>query len=177
MGRSRRRDTGLALDTASSHRTLIVANRTASTPLLLKEVERRAGERATRFALLIPDVSSREAADWTLESALKLLRRAASRPGSLGEPQVEGLVGGPDAFESIKQALADGGYDDVIISTLPKRRSEWLRRDLPRRVDELGVPVTVISESDARSGGLKASGAGLVPPDYTKPDRYRGTDV
>src|SRR3954454_22706654 len=98
MGRSRRRDTGLALDTASSHRTLIVANRTASTPLLLKEVERRAAERPTRFALLIPDVSSRQAADWTLDTALKLLRRAASGPHRFGEEQVEGLVGGSDPF-------------------------------------------------------------------------------
>src|SRR3954462_3922028 len=112
MGRSTRRQKG-PMDSANSHHTLIVANRTASTPLLLKEVERRAGERATRFALLIPNVSSREAADWPLDSALKLLRRAASGPGGFREAQVEGVAGGSDPFEAIKQALADGGYDDV----------------------------------------------------------------
>ena len=133
----------------ASHRTLIVANRTASTPLLVDEVERRAAERPTRFALLIPNVSSRKAADWTLETALKLLRRAASAEG-VREAHVEGLLGGADTFESIKLALADGAYDDVIISTLPKRRSEWLRKDLPRRVEQLNVPVTVITEPHDR---------------------------
>ena len=126
---------------ASPRRTLVVANRTASTPLLLEEVKRRAAERPTKFALLIPNVESRKAADWTLETALKMLERAARGP-------VDGLMGGKDPFESIKRSLADGTYDDVIISTLSRRSSEWLRRGLPRRIEKLGVPVTVITQPE-----------------------------
>ena len=129
------------MECASPRSTLVVANRTASTPILLQEVKRRAAERPTKFALLIPDVESKKAADWTLETAVKMLAGAARGP-------VNGLTGGKDAYESIKQALADGAYDEVIISTLPKRSSEWLRRDLPRRVEKLGVPVTVITQPE-----------------------------
>jgi hypothetical protein len=142
-----------------------VANLTATTPLLLEEVARRAAERPTTFALLVPNASSKKAADWTLEAGIKAIRKAARGPYGLRTAQVDGLVGGPDAIKSIEQALADGSYDDVIISTLPKRRSEWLRRDLPRRVEQLNVPVTVITEpDDTRSFYEKASDLPGGPP-------------
>ena len=118
-------------------RVLIVANRTSSTPRLIEAVRRRAEAGPCKFALLIPDVTDRKAADWTLETAQRLLRPAA-------RGKVEGLVGGPDPFESVKEALQQGAFDEVIISTLPRRMSKWLRRDLIGRVEGLGLPVTAI---------------------------------
>src|SRR5918999_773430 len=95
---------------------LVVANRTVATPRLLEEVRRRVEAGPCRFSLLIPDVTDRKAADWTLESALPLLRRAA-----LGK--VEGLVGGPEPFESVQKAVSEGSYDEIIVSTLPRKTS------------------------------------------------------
>jgi hypothetical protein len=136
------------MEPTTPRRTLIVANRTAATPQLLNEVERRASERPTRFSLLIPDVGSKQHADWTLERAAALLERAAGAP-------VEGLLGGKDPFDSVKRALDEGHFDEVLISTLPRRTSEWLRRDLPRRVEQLGVPVTVITLGEERGPFVK----------------------
>jgi hypothetical protein len=117
-------------------RVLVVANRTAATHRLLETVRQRRKRGPCEFALLIPDVSDRRQADWTLDNALPLLRRAGG--------QVEGIVGGADPFDSVQTAVRDGRFDEIIISTLSSKTSKWLRRDLVRRVEGLGLPVTAV---------------------------------
>jgi hypothetical protein len=127
----------------ATRRILVVANRTASTPRLIEAVRERAEESPCTFALLIPSEPRKGGADWTLETARPLLERAAGR-------RVKGIVGAADPFEAVETALRDIGFDEVIISTLPKRVSEWLRRDLPHRVEKLGVQVTTITQAEER---------------------------
>jgi hypothetical protein len=128
---------------AASRRILIVANRTAATPLLMQAVRERAAVGPCTFALLIPHEPRKGGADWTLEAATPLLERAAGGP-------VEGIVGEEDPFEAVRSALEDPGFDEVIVSTLPRLVSEWLRRDLPHRIEKLGVPVTTVTQTEER---------------------------
>jgi hypothetical protein len=149
---------GGKVESSKVRRVLIVANRTAATPTLLDHIKELARERPSAFSLLIPDAPQSEHTDWTMELALPLLERAAGGP-------VEGLTGGEDPLQAIRQAVTDGAYDEIVISTLPRRVSKWLRRDLPRRVEALGVPVTVVTPEREHLGDKM----GVPPPGYGVP--------
>jgi hypothetical protein len=122
-------------------RVLIVAHRTAATPLLLNAVRGRAARSPCSFTLLVPrpywDPDTEEA-EMTLELAIPLLEEAAGG-------HVEGVIGDSDPFVAAREAVTGLGFDEVIISTLPARVSRWLRRDLPHRVEQFGLPVTVVT--------------------------------
>jgi hypothetical protein len=129
------------MTSAAPTRVLVVAHRTAATPRLLDEVRARARRSPCSFTLLVPrpywDPQTEEAAT-TLELALPLLDEAAGG-------HVEGTIGDTDPFAAVEQEVERGGFDEIIISTLPARVSHWLRRDLPHRVEALGLPVTVVT--------------------------------
>ena len=125
-------------------RVLVVAHRTAATPKLIDEVRARAARGPCAFTLLVPrpywDPDTEEASA-TLELAIPLLSEAA------GE-RVEGSLGDADPYVAVRDALAAEHFDEVIISTLPARVSQWLKRDLPHRVEQLGYSVTVVRATE-----------------------------
>ena len=120
-----------------SARLLVVANRTASAPQLMAEVNHRAHD-GWQIALMVPPERHPDAPDWTPEEARRLVQRAADdRPVTLVDC-------GEDAAATIG-ALAEGGEcDAILLSTPPEHHAHWHRHTLPKRLQALGIPVTVI---------------------------------
>ena len=127
------------MDAPAGSRILIVAHKSVATPSLVDELSARTAAGPCRLALLIPDADDPAVAAWTLRRARRMLSDAVGIP-------VHGIVSeGEDPYTGIAAALRAEPYDEVLISTLPEGGSQWLQDDLPARVRQFGVPVTVVS--------------------------------
>ena len=131
-------------------RILVVAHRTAATPLLLGEVRRRAQE-GFGFDLLVPDLQAGEDPNTTLELAVPLLEEAARTPVEAMTEQ------GTEPWTALERAVGTGRYAEVIISTLPRGISRWLERDLPSQARKLGIPVTVVTATGRQAPQVATS--------------------
>jgi len=126
---------------ADEPHVLVVAHRTAATPRLLEAVRRRVQVGRCRVTLLVPKPywdPDTEEAELVVELAVPLLEEAAGR-------RVEAVIGDSDPVEAVRQLVAATAVNEVIVSTLPERVSHWLRRDVPSRLQALGLPVTVVT--------------------------------
>ena len=64
--------------------------------------------------------------------------------GALGVP-VEGDLGSAQPVEAMEKIFTDHRFDEIIVATLPRPVSHWLRADLPHRAERrFGLPVTTI---------------------------------
>jgi hypothetical protein len=120
-------------------RILVVANRTESTPVLLAEVGARAREGASVTVLIPPEQTHHP--DWTEEEAARLVGDAAGQT-------VECLDPGPDALDTIHDAVSADEFDEVIVCAKPDHLARWVHHDLPHRLEHLGLPVCVIPPDD-----------------------------
>jgi hypothetical protein len=133
----------------SKRSILVVANRTADSPDLIEALCRRAAEAPTRFTLLVPAVPHGLAwaadmkAGWS-EAALRA-DRAGSRIRRSGLELEEVIVGDPDPFAAVGDVLHAREFDEVVVSTLPRKISRWLAVRLPGRLRRtLDLPVTEV---------------------------------
>jgi hypothetical protein len=128
-------------------KVLIIAHQTAATPALLDLVRERAGRGPAMFHLVVPrrahgmdrlvdpQHAGAEEAQAALAAALPELERAVGAT-------VTGAVGDAEPLCAIQDAINLGDYDEIVISTLPRRMSRWLRLDLVSKTRALGLPVT-----------------------------------
>jgi GABA permease len=136
-------------------RVLVVANRTADSDELHERLLARHREGDISVTLLAPAVWEIEDPHGGRESALRRLRSARKRLQASGI-DASYVLGDPDPMTAFEREWRRGGYDEVVVSTLPSRLSKWLRVDLPRRIQHAagGKPTihVIASGSPARVG-------------------------
>ncbi|HEX5145450.1 MAG TPA: hypothetical protein VFV85_00400, partial [Conexibacter sp.] len=63
---------------------------------------------------------------------------------------VSGHVGDDEPLMAIEDAINRAPYDEIVISTLPRRLSRWLRLDLVSKARGTGLPVEHVEAADER---------------------------
>ncbi len=131
--------------------TLAVANRTASGDELLSALKARAesdpeGERGHLFLVVVPQEGGDGQAARRARTRLKLVLDRLRAAGLFAA----GMIGDPDPYTAIMNALQYFRVDDIVISTYPETKSGWLRADLVERVrNATGKPVEHVVQGDA----------------------------
>jgi GABA permease len=140
---------------AGERRILVVANETVAGKELLNEIRRRVNGTSTSLLVVTPALNSqvkhwandedgaRVAAQERLDASLAALHMAGI--------EAKGEVGDDDPLQAIDDALRTFSPDEVIISTHPEGRSNWLERGVVTRTRErFALPVThVVVDLDA----------------------------
>ena len=128
-------------------RVLVIANRTLQGDELRAELQRRASDGA-EFHMVAPIVCSRihyiaSDVDKELDEARDRLSSALAWARDEGVVAT-GKVGDPNAaLGAIEDELRQYGADEVIISTYPRGKSNWLETGIVDRLrDELEIAVT-----------------------------------
>jgi hypothetical protein len=131
---------------ARKHRVLVIANQTVNGDELREELMRR-GTSEVELRVVVPVLPSRahyvaSDIDRELAEARTRLEPALAWAAAQGF-DVAGRVGDTSPLVAIEDELRDGGVDELIISTHPAARSNWLESGLVERARaELDIPVT-----------------------------------
>jgi hypothetical protein len=136
-------------------RVLVVANRTAASDELFDAVSKRAEKGEAEFFLVVP--ATPKGASWMTDmnagtvAAEESLQAALARWQDVGI-ECMGRCGDPDPLAATSDAVNDGDFDEVIVSTLPKTLSKWLHLDLPHKVAHAtGLPTEHVTAHEAKA--------------------------
>jgi hypothetical protein len=152
---------------------LVIANETVAGKSLIDALKRRSEQGPLRVTVITPvnqpregyvvyEDTRRSAAGRRLEGTLGALREA-------GIP-ASGLVVEADPVAALRDALAqlEPRPDEIIVSTHPRQRSGWLRRNVVERIERAaeGLPVEHVVV-DLREQGADAQANVLVVANET----------
>ncbi len=127
-------------------KVLVVANRTADSPELIAALLQRAARSPARFTLLVPAVPHGLA--WAADMKAGGPEATGRAEAGMQRMRISGLevetaiVGDPDPLAAVEDTLRGGAFEEVVVATLPRGISRWLKLSLPHRLRRVTrVPV------------------------------------
>src|SRR3954465_10714502 len=126
--------------------TLAVANRTAASDQLLEALKSRVtGESSHVFIFVVPQEAGHGIAARQARARLtQVIDRARA-----ADLICAGMIGDPDPYTAVMNAVQFFRATDIVISTLPATRSGWMRADLIERVSKAtNLPVEHVESTD-----------------------------
>jgi hypothetical protein len=130
--------------------TLAVANRTASGDELLQVLKSKAQAASEKhdgqlFLVVVPQEGGYGSSSSRARTRLALVLDRLRTAGLFAA----GMIGDPDPYTAIMNALQYFRVDDIVISTFAETKSGWLRSDLIQRVRSAsGKPVEHVVHRD-----------------------------
>jgi len=119
--------------------TLVVANLTVAAPELVERLKALADEGPRRFIAIVPQSSVHGFAVREARSRLRRLLDSLDEAGIVAA----GMVGDPDPYTAVMNAVQYFHISEIVISTLPEGTSQWVADKLVERVRDAtnNVPV------------------------------------
>ncbi len=144
------------------HRILVVANETVAGRHLLQEIERRAAGGDHEVLVVCPALTPRlkflvSDVDGGIRAAEERVRGSVETLSAAGV-NARGEVGDCDPILAMEDALAQFPADEIVISTHPTGRSNWLEKRVVKRAEErFELPLThVVVDLEAEARGAPA---------------------
>jgi hypothetical protein len=127
---------------------LVVANQTAAGDDLVNRLKAKAAEGPRRFIVAVPQGPGDGEAPAAARARLKTLLDSLEEAGIVAA----GMIAHTDPYAATMNAVQSFLISEIVISTLPENRSEWMKKGLIEKVrDSTGKPVEhVESTADDR---------------------------
>jgi hypothetical protein len=129
--------------------TLVLANQTAAGGELIRRLEALAEEGPRRFIVVVPQSSTDGSAVKAARERLARLLESLRDDGIIAA----GMIGDPDPYIAAMNALQYFHISDVVVSTLPSNRSEWMKKGLVEKVErDSNKPVEHVQSAGEPAG-------------------------
>jgi GABA permease len=150
----------------------VIANETVAGRELLDELRRQAAAGGATHVLVVSPALNSPIKHWASDedgarqSAKERLDASLSVMHTIGL-QARGEIGDGDPLQAIEDALRTFAPDELIISTHPPGRSNWLERGVVTSARErFALPVThIVVDLDDGAAGVAPAAVGFEPDD------------